>query len=470
MFAITIALLVYLVVKAIYTPMTHDEACTYFYFTEQNNFKCFFDPLCWPYANNHLLNTISIQFFVSVLGVSNLSIRLPNILSFLLYSGYAIAFSSFLFTNKSIRILLFVSLVLNPFMLDFFMLARGYGMANAFMLPGVYYAIRFLDERKTKYIFVSFLFLAFSVISNFVWVLAWVAVWAALIIIDIVRAIKEEKYSFTNHIYIFVLSILLGTLCYIPIKTLSQKAEFKFGVRSIGESMKSFISNSVYGINYFGSSTVDIFHFTYWLLFFGAIGLSIFALIKKTKNAERALFFGVILAAVFVFQIAQYYLLGVFYIDARKTIIYHPLSVLFFINSFGLLQFIFPKVKALYSVIYIVLIIVIIHFWKGAKIDSVREWWYDKNTNEVLRDIEAFKDEYSTPIRVGVKWIFWPSFSFYQRTDSLNYMEEIKFNTSIDTSAYFDYYYIQSDEFPLLGDKYELYKNYGEGMLVKKKK
>lgn len=82
-------------------------------------------------ANNQLLNTVLMQWSQDLFGESELALRLPNVLAFGLYAGGSLALLATL--RQRAAILLGATLLLaDPFLLDFFGLARGYGISLGF--------------------------------------------------------------------------------------------------------------------------------------------------------------------------------------------------------------------------------------------------------------------------------------------------------------------------------------------------
>ena len=117
------------IVRASVQAVTGDEAATYVFFVARH------DPYQWfPAANNHLLNSLLMRGFVSVFGVSHLTVRAPALIGAFLYITAAFWLSKLVSFRWSVRLPLFVCLVYNPFIFDFLVAARGYGMAAAFLM------------------------------------------------------------------------------------------------------------------------------------------------------------------------------------------------------------------------------------------------------------------------------------------------------------------------------------------------
>ena len=109
-----------IVVKAASADITWDESWTFLHYGR---------PLLGftrlDYANNHVLNSAAIHLATILFGPAVFTIRLPNVLSGLLYL-YATAVIA---RQIKARAAAFAILVLNPYLIEHFALARGYGIS-----------------------------------------------------------------------------------------------------------------------------------------------------------------------------------------------------------------------------------------------------------------------------------------------------------------------------------------------------
>ncbi len=120
---VTLCLWVYIIARAVDVPFTVDEAGSYLLF---HGF-----PTGVNSANNQWLNTVLMQFSQTLFGQAEWALRLPNLLAFLVFGGSSLWLVRALRTTSA-RLLCFALLLSDPFMLEFFGLARGYGMSVAF--------------------------------------------------------------------------------------------------------------------------------------------------------------------------------------------------------------------------------------------------------------------------------------------------------------------------------------------------
>jgi hypothetical protein len=120
------------ILRACVQAITIDEAFTYLYFVAQ--------PLStvWePSSNNHVLNSLLMWITTHTFGTSNISVRAPALLGAILYIAVCYFLCKSITEQFSLRLALFVCLTYNPLIFDFMVAARGYGLADAFLLAAI---------------------------------------------------------------------------------------------------------------------------------------------------------------------------------------------------------------------------------------------------------------------------------------------------------------------------------------------
>jgi hypothetical protein len=121
-------------VRASVQAITIDEAASY------TNFVRPWDPNAsfWQARdNNHVLNSILMRLFTSIFGPSPLMVRAGALIGVAIYIYAARRIADLIARETSLRWPLFVCLVFNPFVFDFLVAARGYGLAMAFLLSAI---------------------------------------------------------------------------------------------------------------------------------------------------------------------------------------------------------------------------------------------------------------------------------------------------------------------------------------------
>lgn len=108
-------------------------------------------------ANNHFLNSFLGGLFVRLFQSEAIWIcRLPNVLAFPVFYWSIVSFKSY-FNQKSAYYFLVISLACTVFLLDFFSLARGYGLAWAFLMLALVSTNHYYLERSPKSIYIALL-------------------------------------------------------------------------------------------------------------------------------------------------------------------------------------------------------------------------------------------------------------------------------------------------------------------------
>lgn len=119
------------VYRAYLQSITMDEADSYFLWAKSfANVEVF-------HSNNHILNSLLMWISTRVFGVSHLSVRAPALLGAALFICVSYVLCRRLTQNFFLQIALFLCLTCNPIILDFLVVARGYSLANAFLLAAV---------------------------------------------------------------------------------------------------------------------------------------------------------------------------------------------------------------------------------------------------------------------------------------------------------------------------------------------
>jgi hypothetical protein len=123
---------VWAIVRACVQSVVGDEAVTYIWWVR---------PVAaehWqPSPNNHILNSLLMRAFIAAFGLSHVTLRAPALLGAALFIGVAFWFSRRISDDWKIQVPLFICLVYNPYVFDFYVAARGYGLATALLMCAI---------------------------------------------------------------------------------------------------------------------------------------------------------------------------------------------------------------------------------------------------------------------------------------------------------------------------------------------
>jgi hypothetical protein len=238
--AVALFAVVWAIVRASVQSITIDEADTYFWFVRSGH--------VWqPFPNNHILNSLLMWIAIHLLGTSILTVRLPALLGGVLYIFICYFLCRRMTSRFALQLAVFICLVYNPFIFDFMVAARGYSLANAFLLAAIAVPVwRRAKGSPSLAVCCAFasLALGLSFAANFSF--AFVDL-AALLAIMIWAIRRREGNSVLRVVWFCIFPGLFAAilLCGYPLAHWP-KGELWFGARSLGEMAQSLVDASLY--------------------------------------------------------------------------------------------------------------------------------------------------------------------------------------------------------------------------------
>lgn len=451
-------LLMYIVLRAYYLSFTHDESLT---FSIING-----DPSWADTPNNHYFNTILSGFSNTLFDSSEIALRLPNIIAFILYFGgfyYIIKPTN----NFYIYLLGFVVLVLNPFFIDFFSVCRGYGLSSGFMMISLFFflyqPIKFFNEKIFLRNFIlSLFFAALGIYANLALSNFYIALMLIFVLIYLFNLWKNKTSSIKlKFCVVFVLSFLPIILATKRLFVLDNLHQLYFGEETFFNAIGSLVCASIYRTQYpswFLLSLIYIFLITI------PLGL-LSVIIKKDFHSKFALI-TYMLVFVSVGLILEHVLFSAKYPCERTALFFIPMYGLFIIYfTIHILSF-YSISKKIYKPILISLCVpLIIHFITSINLKYTKTWDYDANTKDAMSIINDKTKNLSVNSTISNNWLFEPAINYYiiSRKMKLNATNRDGINSSSD------FIYRRNDD--TVSNQYKVISNYTDtntSLLVKK--
>jgi hypothetical protein len=237
--------LAWAVARALVQSIVGDEGLTYLFFVRPAW------PAYWePGANNHVLNSMGMRGLITLFGLHHLTVRGPALAGAAIYIASAYALCRMVSDDWKIRLPLFICLVYNPFVFDFFVAARGYGLASALLLAAITLAAWSLrsspPRRVVRTCAAASAMIGLSFMANFSFafadaaVMLMIAMWAMLGAPSLSRRILAASTAPG----LAVAAILASyTLAHWP------KGQLYEGATSIGEMLGTASEASLYRLN-----------------------------------------------------------------------------------------------------------------------------------------------------------------------------------------------------------------------------
>lgn len=464
---------VYLVLRAVYVSITHDEAFTFFnYINRPIN-----STLDVTYTNNHLLNSLLARVSRNVFGESVFALRLPNVLGGIAYLIYTLRILLRMSSGKWWVVFAFVAACFNPFVFDFFGLCRGYGISLGLLMASVFYQYKACTETKPfRFRVLALVLTALAVTANYTlfnFFLMQVVFNFAQGTLELFRLRKEGMRKILLHVVPFILLGVATAWFAIAFANmmfkLNELGNFNFG----GDN--GFWADTASSLTMYSVFPIVIGYD--WLTQYGVIvAIAVFAIAAVMLIvALRSKFEGKNYFVLFLFTsivgcglalLLQHMIFGIPFSKDRTALYFLPLFGLLALSMTtgnGRLNFLTRIPVALY---FLPMILAQVF---GFNLDKVIFWPQDAAMEQTTYAVIAMAEEENPekfPILVGVPFYVYPSFSYYvyeSRTEAVQWklMEDY---ASWDVT---DYMVVLDDFAP--GPEYSLAGKYNTKTILKRK-
>jgi hypothetical protein len=235
---------VWATIRASLQSITVDEAFTYLYFVDAP-----IRTVWMPSSNNHVLNTLLMWIATHTFGTSSITLRAPALLGAVLYIFTCKFLCQSITDRFSLQLPLFICLTFNPFICDFMVAARGYSLADAFLIAAVAVPVWYhVKGWPSLWICcgLASLALGLSFTANFSFAFVDGAAFLALVIWAATVA-RRQRLSVVGIVATCALPGLLVALliCGRPL-WYWQKNDIWLGAHSMSEMFGSLIESSLY--------------------------------------------------------------------------------------------------------------------------------------------------------------------------------------------------------------------------------
>ena len=442
--------------RSIILSITYDEVWTY-HLSSQSIYQICYAPENFSSANNHVLNSILIKPFIHLFGHKEWVLRLPNVLCFGFFYVGLVWLMQTLTKQNFIRLVGIIALCSLNYVLDFFSLSRGYGLALGFEMVSLAAIMHYFTYPSSRYLATSYLFASLAILSNFTWINFYVSLWFVMNIhwIFLEKGLKVGILDLIKLNWIpFLLAILMTILCFKPIAMLRTQDEFRWGANGWFDSFHTFAKNFAYSD-------------TFWvaiLLQALMLALVVWAGVLFYKNSIKqasvisgfSFLFMLLLTIVFV-TIVQRNFFNIKYMDGRKAIMYYPI---FLGLGVAMLDFYYKKNSELVLKLGAsISVIFIVHFALVMRLDTVREWYFDAYTKEVCKEIYRQNNQ----AKVAMEKKYKSAADYYNHYVYGNSMQFFLLeNEKANSTSNVDFYYISMDLDPKISAEFSRINTYGE--------
>jgi hypothetical protein len=441
--------------RAYMLSFTHDESLTYIHHVRYGLLGAF----DFSVSNNQFLNSLLMWVSSLLFGTGEFALRLPNLaahVAFLIGSFVALR----RFSGPVLSLCGFVILNTNMLVLDYFSLARGYGLGLAFMIWSVYFYLKAVHAEADA---------AKPGVGRAVW-FAWLAVlsnliflnyYAALVLVHLLfdgtgrlwngasisetmrrvpRELWERNRFLVSHIVLLVISAA-------PMVWEMWKAHELYFGGAAGfwmDTIPSLITASRYDA-FFGTDITILIEVLIMLTLVLALAVATPCLRKPDPAKVPAIFLLLVAVAAASGTTVQHRLFGTMFLMERTAIFFIPLYVLLLVAVADILAGLRP-VLLRYVVVAILCVSALgtfVHMVSLRDLKTCYTWAYDANTKDMMRDLvkdhaQRAGETGRNRVRLGVRWFFEPAANYYRLTWHLDWLAPV---TRRGFDGTYDYYF-----------------------------
>lgn len=402
--------------RAFSLSFTHDESLSYTILTGNTY---------WLHtANHHLLNSFLMGVFHKLLGNGEFALRLPNVLAF---GVYLLVTGLLLFKKPTWAMLPGIAiLLLNPFVLDFFSLARGYGLSFGFVMLSLYFFVRSAPAQLPLSRWLTDFSLAMASASLALFAnLATINFFIALLLLFLVQYsltyCGNRSRGWRGHLLTALVSVAACVPLGFALKRLlllKDYGQLYFGVENLGGTLRSLVEDSLY-FSMLPLWTIILIKILVLTSLVAAVVVAAF----WRKRSPQLLKLTTLLLLIFIGLLIEHYGFGALYPSGR--------SALFLLPIYGLLIFYLLKdllkmwknsvfQVSLKIICSAILLAALVHFGLNANFERCKTWSYDAHTREAMLLVETRAGGLAKKAVISNDWLFEPAINYYIHSRQMN--------------------------------------------------
>jgi hypothetical protein len=401
----------YVVARAESLSFTHDESLSYLNYVHRPISSVLLSR--GTDANNHPLNTAAMKLGELLFGPSELALRWSAVVAFVVYA-LALVVVLRRVELLSVRVLGLFLGVANPYVLDFFSLARGYGLALAAVAVSVMFTLGYVERPRLVGAAAAASCGAIAVLANF----ATLTYFLAALFVIVLRALMPAP-SGRRPLALGPLGAALALptvgvvfLAVVPLARLrSDNALYFGGDRGFwADTVHSVVASSVYRRS--DLLSVMLVVLVAVIVAGGAVAAAA-GMRGRTLPLHASAF--ILLGGPALVSTVEHHLLGVPFLVERTALFFVPLFAIWLALAADALARDGRFTTAVTCAAVVVVAAACVNLATAANTSYALDWRYDASTEAVITELAGPADE-RRPTDFGVSYLFQPATRFYRKT------------------------------------------------------
>lgn len=437
----------YVAARCWFVSVTHDEAITFLYARHAS----LWELLTWKQAtaNTHLLNSLLIQFFTRCLPLHEFVLRIPALIGFAAYLAGCVRLLR-RFVEPKLHLAAACLLLLNPFLLELFSVARGYALAQGLLLLATYDYLCIVTGNRTVATLANYrrlaVYMTLAIFAN----LAYLQIYCAMIVAIALSTIWQRRLTTRQETVRVIdswplwISLSIVAIAFIhPVRRMLREDAFYYGGDRgfFHDTVLSSMDAFLYGMPYDSWARPMALFVVATILVLGVFG-SVDRCSPSAAIAARTASRGLLLLLFLGYLVVegQHLLFSSRYVVGRTATHFQLLFLVFTIMVWqtgrystrrpfkGMVDRLFPCIAGA----------LLLHAARALNLRSTYLWRYDADTKEIMQDLRQVTDNRLPDVHtIGSHWILTPAIAYYKAQYNMDWLS---IHGDEGSMARYDYY------------------------------
>ncbi|MCE3229950.1 MAG: hypothetical protein K0S32_4501 [Bacteroidetes bacterium] len=374
--AFAVLIIAYVAFRIFNVDITNDEAYSF------HNVKKFWYAEFLCTGNSHWFNSLWM-WVCTIIGLEEVFfLRLFSFLSFLVFVFLVLRFSKSL-NEHYLKLFALCTLLLNPFMLDYFVLARGYASGLMLEMLSIMLFFKNVDKGERKLQFYSLLFACLSAIANYSFV--YYLIPFAVIYFIRFYAYQEKKFYLRKIFYVDG-SVLAFTILivFMAIRFITKCSNDYVGAGTGSDfTSTSFVTGFLYLKEWDNSWPMRIFPHLFNFVSLSAVVFG-FSFYRRLHNNPRLFYISILFFSMFLLVFLAEKLPNGVYPEGRSALFLWPIATMMVLLAVN--EIIHPSKPYL---IYAISILLLINFYLRMNSDYTVDFKAQSGSKNLFKYLES---------------------------------------------------------------------------------
>jgi len=317
--------ILYIIIRAALLDVTHDEAYSF------HNARQFWYAEAMCTGNTHWINWLAIKAVIALGLESNFQIRWFSVLSGIVFISIAWVWIKS-FTPSYLKLLAGILIFFNPYVLDYFSLARGYAGGLMFEMLAMLLFVLSIGKSNRRLAFFALVCAGLSAVSNY----SFIYFFAGFASLHFFRFYFRERPAFLKNksFYIDILYVAgITLLIWRAFVFLKECSNDVIGAGTPNFTEIFYVASDTWINNKYVTRADELPYFSVAIFILATIA-GVYGILKRRSHNQLYFYSSFVLMAMFGFVFLNHFCFGMVFPWYRSALMFFPLLIAVFIYFF----------------------------------------------------------------------------------------------------------------------------------------